>query len=109
MLSRMDKSFYSVRYSYLRLTITVILALWFIAGPIVGIAAAPAYSLRILAAAAYAALASAGMASARKLDWPVWNCIFLPAGLAIMTFGLLKGGINCLRRGGLIWREPTPS
>ncbi len=105
LVRRMDKSFYAVRYSYLRLSLVAGLAGWFLAGPAVALLATEVRVLWFLAVLSYVLLALSGVAVGRKLGWPAWPGLLLPVGLAVMTYGLLRGGFNCWRRGGLIWRD----
>lgn len=104
LIRRMDKSFYAMRFSYARLAAALLVGGWFVAGPLIGLAAVPLGGVRLLAGVAYLALTSAAVVSGRRLDWPAWPGVLLPIGFAIMLLGLLRGGINCRRRGGLIWR-----
>lgn len=104
MVKGLDKCLAAARYSYLNVAAAALVLFAGVVGPVLGLFLNPAWFLRPLVLATYAAVSCSAALVGRRIGRPMVFSFFLPFGLPIIACGVLRAGFNCWLHGGVIWR-----
>ena len=94
----------TTQYSYLRMIILLILTWAYIFAPFVAMAAISETALGCFGLIAYFMLTMAAYRKKAKFGGSIITDLFIPLGHFIISLMLLRSGILCLIRGGILWR-----
>lgn len=92
------------RYSYARLATFLVLSFAVFGGMAVALVQPWSAGVRVLGAAALAAVAVNALAIRARTGVALGPLLLAPAGGLILVGILLRSAVQCLRRGGIVWR-----
>lgn len=91
-------------YSYAKMIVVILLSWGNAFGPFVAIAFVRTYHLWLAGAAACLFLAAAAFVGKKRFGGAILPYLFAPLGQIIISLMLLRAGILCGLRGGIVWR-----